>query len=67
MNVINSLTETKWGKQKEALVTTYKTITRPVIEYAHTIWGSIAIKTDLDKKNGTKLCHTNSDRVRTQH
>ena len=44
-----ALTSTTWGKQKETIVTTYKTITRPVIEHASTIWSSTASKTNINK------------------
>jgi retron-type reverse transcriptase len=37
INLLKSLSATSWGKQKETLLTTYKTITRPVIEYANTV------------------------------
>ncbi len=37
------------GKQKETLLSTYKTIIRPVIEYANTIWSPIISDTNLQK------------------
>jgi len=46
---MKSLTSTKWGKQKETLLTTYKTITQPIIEYASTIWAPIVSETNLNK------------------
>ena len=49
INIIKALTSTKWGKQKETLVTTYKTITRPIIEYGSTIWAPIASDTNVKK------------------
>jgi hypothetical protein len=48
INMMKALTSTKWGKQKETLLTTYKTITRPIIEYANTIWAPIAKDTNVD-------------------
>jgi len=49
INIIKSLTSTKWGKSKETIVNTYKTLTRPVLEYASTIWAPIVSKTNLQK------------------
>src|SRR6476469_8349150 len=38
LNVVKALTSsTTWGKQKETLIATYKTITRPVIECGNTL------------------------------
>ena len=49
VNILKSLTSTKWSKQKENLVTTYKTITRPIIEYASTVWSPTVSDTNLNK------------------
>ena len=49
LKIIKALTSTTWGKQKETLLTTYKTITRPVLEYGATIYGPIATKTQTTK------------------
>jgi len=49
INIMKSLTSTKWGKQKETLLTTYKTITQPIIEYAGTVWAPIVSHTNLNK------------------
>ena len=49
VKLLKALTSTTWGKQKETIVTTYKTITRPVIEHASTIWSSTASKTNIKK------------------
>ena len=38
LNILKVLTSTKWGKHKETILATYKAITRPVLEYASTIW-----------------------------
>jgi hypothetical protein len=43
--IIKALTSTRWGKQKETLINTYKAITRPVMEYANTIWAPITTQT----------------------
>ena len=37
VNILKSLTSTKWGKQKETIVTSFKAITRPILEYAGTV------------------------------
>ena len=47
--LLKALTSTNWGKQKETIVTTYKTISRPIIEHASTIWSSTASKTNINK------------------
>ena len=47
--MMKSLTSTAWGKQKETLVTTYKTVIRPALENANTIWSPTVCKTNLDK------------------
>ena len=38
LNILKALTSTKWGKQKELIITIFKAITRPILEYANTIW-----------------------------
>ena len=49
LNILKALTSTNWGKQKETIATTYKTITRPTLEYASTIWSPIASDTNINK------------------
>ena len=49
INILNVLTSTKWGNHKETILATYKTITRPVLEYASTIWSPNASETNIDK------------------
>ena len=44
-----ALTSTTWGKHKETLLVTYKTLTRPILEYGATIYGPI-IKPTLTNK-----------------
>ena len=48
-NIIKSLTGTNWGKQKETIVATYTAITRPILEYASTVWSSIISDTNTNK------------------
>ena len=40
---------THWGKFKETLNITYKTIVRPILEYASTIWSPIISNTNTNK------------------
>ena len=40
LQIIKALTATGWGKQKETLIATYKTVMRPALEYASSIWKS---------------------------
>ena len=49
VNILKALTSTKWGKQKETILQTYKAITRPILEYANTIWGPIISQTNINK------------------
>ena len=49
LKLIKALTSTKWGKQKETIVATYKAITRPILEYVSTIWSPIASTTGITK------------------
>ena len=47
--MMKALTSTAWGKQKETIVTTYKTIIRLALENANTIWSPTVCKTNLEK------------------
>ena len=47
LRLLKALTSTSWGKQKETIVMTYKTIAQPFIEYASTIWSPIISKTNM--------------------
>ena len=40
---------THWGKSKETLNITYKTITRPILEYVRTILSPIISNTNMNK------------------
>ena len=46
---MKALTTTHWGKSKETLNITYKTITRPILEYASTIWSPNISNTNMNK------------------
>ena len=49
LNVLKALTSTSWGKDKETLTLTYKTIIRPKLEYGNTIFYPIASETQLQR------------------
>ena len=49
LNLLKLLTSTHWGKSKETLITTYKTLLLPIIEYANNIWSPIISSTSLNK------------------
>ncbi|MGK2940486.1 MAG: reverse transcriptase domain-containing protein [Immundisolibacter sp.] len=53
-NILKALTSTKWGKQKETITTTYKTICRPILEYASTVWSPIVSNTNINKLQTTQ-------------
>ena len=38
INILRSLTSTTWGFTKENIISTYKALTRPIINYAAPIW-----------------------------
>src|SRR6476661_4009815 len=57
LNVVSlnkALISTTWGNQKETLIATYNTITRPVIEYGNTVWSPIISDTNLNKLQTTQ-------------
>ena len=47
IKILKALTSTHWGKSKETLTNTYKTVTRPILEYGGTIFGPTITKTQL--------------------
>ena len=49
LNLLKLLTSTPWGKSKKTLITTYKTLLLPIIEYTNTIWSPIMSSTSLNK------------------
>src|SRR5207244_5025742 len=53
INILKTLTTTKWGKQ-ENILATYKALTRPIIEYASTIWSPIVKPTNIAKLQTTQ-------------
>ena len=49
LQIIKALTATGWGKQKEALMATYKAVMRPALEYASSVWSLLASSTSINK------------------
>ena len=49
LQMIKALTATGRGKQKETLMATYKTVLRPTLEYASSIWSPLASSTSMNK------------------
>ena len=49
LQMIKALTATGWGKQGETLMATYKTVMRPALEYASSIWSNLASSTSINK------------------
>ena len=49
LHIIKALTVTGFGKQKETLMATYKAVMRPALEYASSVWSSIASSTSINK------------------
>ena len=47
--IIKTLTSTNWGKQKETITNTYKTLTRPLLEYASTVWSPVLAHPQTNK------------------
>ena len=49
VNILKCLAGSKWGQDKETIVTTHKTIVRSTLEYAAPIWAPIISKTSVQK------------------
>jgi hypothetical protein len=49
LNILKVLSSKDFGKQKETILTAYKAIVRPHLEYANTIWSPIISDTNLNK------------------
>ena len=48
VKIYKALTGTSWGKNKETLIHTYKSITRSILEYACTIWAPLISTTNFN-------------------
>ena len=49
LQIIKTLTATGWGNEKETLMATYKTVMRPALENASSIWSPLASSTRIKK------------------
>ena len=49
LQIIKALAATAWRKQKETLMSTYKAVMRPDLEYASSIWSPHASSTSINK------------------
>ena len=49
LQIIKALTATGCGKQKETLMATYKAVMRQALEYAYSVWSTIASSTSINK------------------
>ena len=49
LQITKALTATGRGKQKETLMTTYKAVMRPALEYASSIWSPLSASTSINK------------------
>ena len=49
LQIIKALTATGWGKQKDTLKATYKAVMRPSLEYASSVWSSLASSISINK------------------
>ena len=60
LNILKTLTSSKSGKQKQLIVSTFKAITRPILNYANIIWSSIISNTNIKKLQPfkTQLCES---------
>ena len=57
LQIIQTLTATGWGKQKETLMATYKAVMRPALEYASSVWSPIASSTSINKLLSCCCCY----------
>ena len=70
LHMIKALTATRWGKQKETLMATYKVVMRPALEYASSIWSPLASSTSINKLQAIHehiQLHASQYEHKTQH
>ena len=65
--LLKLLTSTHCRKNKETLITTYKALLFPIIEYANTIWSTIISSTSLNKLQNTKRSLEKDPRLHPRH
>ena len=49
LQMMEALTATGWGKQKDTFMVTYKAVMRTALEYASSIWSPLASSTSINK------------------
>ena len=49
LKILKAFNSTKWVKQKKLIISTFKAITQPILEYANTIWSPIILNTNIKK------------------
>jgi len=49
INILKALSSKSWAQDKETLTTTFKTITRPILEYANSVWSPIISNSNIKK------------------
>ena len=49
LQIIKAPTATGWGKPKETLMATHKTVMRPALDYTSSVWSPIASPTSINK------------------
>ena len=57
LNILKAFTSSKWGEQKELIVSTFKAIICFIWEYANTTWSLIISNTNI-KKTANHLKHS---------
>ena len=66
LKLVKAISGTNWGQQKETIVSTYKSYTRPILEYACPAWAPIVSSTSLSKlqtvQNSALRCATGHTR-----
>ena len=64
IKIYKALTGASWGKSKDTLLHTYKSITRPILEYASTLWSPIISSTNF---NQLQIVQNQIARIATGH
>ncbi|MEL6804603.1 MAG: hypothetical protein AAFO91_12575, partial [Bacteroidota bacterium] len=64
IKIYKALTGTSWGKNKETIINTYKSITRPILEYACSTWAPIISTTNY---NQLQIVQNQIARIATGH
>ena len=72
LQIIKALTATGWAKQKETLMSTYKAVMKPALEYSSSIWSPLASSTSINKpashaKRSIENCHRMHTNIQHLH